>query len=48
MDKRYNNNIRNPPKELLNTYDENGKLYISELDAPYGGVYSENEFQKKL
>ncbi len=29
-----------------NTYDENGRLYIEELDDPYGYTYSEDEIEK--
>lgn len=29
-----------------NTYDKDGRLYISELKDPYGYAYSENEMEK--
>ena len=43
MAKRYLQN-RNPP-ENYNTYDENGDIYIEELQDPRGWVYSVNEIE---
>ncbi len=40
MPKRYNQRI------IFNTYDEEGRLFIEELDDPYGFTYSDNEINK--
>lgn len=47
--KGFNMDWRYEKKDNLprNTYDKNGRLYISELKDPYGYTYSENEIQKK-
>ncbi|MCG8700240.1 MAG: arylsulfatase [Bacteroidales bacterium] len=45
MVKMYNYN-RNKSKGAGNHYDENGRLYIEELDDPYNYVFSENEIEK--
>ncbi|PWJ37898.1 arylsulfatase [Sediminitomix flava] len=47
MNKRYANNIPNPPKELLNSYDEQGKLILEEVADPQNAVFSEAVFEEK-
>lgn len=46
MLKRYNIG-RTMHDSTFNTYNENGKIFIEELEDPYGGSYSENEIEKK-
>lgn len=47
IDKRYASNVIDPPTSLLNEYDNQGKLILSEVADPNNTVFSEAEFEKK-
>jgi arylsulfatase A-like enzyme len=46
MPKRYSMNVKNPPDEVLNQYDKEGKLFISEIPDMSKAVFSQSAIEE--